>query len=198
MAKHSRKKSRKVHRKSHKMKGGINRTLVIDDLNENKPKDLEALDISVISNSEDDDHDFGLNDSLNLDNTNMRDSIDTINESITNIGDDYDYNNDSSTLSNGSLHLSDLNEDEHESSLGNTTIEDDSIGGKKRRRTMKKRSMMKKRKTMKKRKMTKKRKHTKKQKGGTCYGNGVGANSYDPNFSIYNTRELELFPYKPK
>ena len=35
------------------------------------------------------------------------------------------------------------------------------------------------------------------QKGGTCYGNGVGANSYDPNFSIYNTRQLELFPYKP-
>jgi hypothetical protein len=35
----------------------------------------------------------------------------------------------------------------------------------------------------------------KKQIGG-CYGNGVGANNNDPNFSIYNTRELELFPYK--
>jgi hypothetical protein len=35
------------------------------------------------------------------------------------------------------------------------------------------------------------------QRGGTCYGRGVGANSYDPNFSIYNTRELQLFPYKP-
>jgi hypothetical protein len=35
------------------------------------------------------------------------------------------------------------------------------------------------------------------QKGGTCYGRGVGANSYDPSFSIYNTRELQLFPYKP-
>ena len=34
-------------------------------------------------------------------------------------------------------------------------------------------------------------------RGGTCYGSGVGANNYDPNFSIYNTRELELFPYKP-
>ena len=34
-------------------------------------------------------------------------------------------------------------------------------------------------------------------KGGTCYGSGVGANNYDPNFSIYNTRELQLFPYKP-
>ena len=37
----------------------------------------------------------------------------------------------------------------------------------------------------------------KKQRGGTCYGSGVGANNYDPNFSIYNTRELQLFPYKP-
>jgi len=38
---------------------------------------------------------------------------------------------------------------------------------------------------------------SRKQRGGTCYGNGVGANNYDPNFSIYNTRELTLFPYKP-
>jgi hypothetical protein len=36
-----------------------------------------------------------------------------------------------------------------------------------------------------------------KQKGGACYGSGVGSNDYDPNFSIYNTRELQLFPYKP-
>jgi hypothetical protein len=36
------------------------------------------------------------------------------------------------------------------------------------------------------------------QKGGMCFGNGVGANTYDPNFSIYNTRELSLFPYAPK
>ena len=35
------------------------------------------------------------------------------------------------------------------------------------------------------------------QRGGVCYGNGVGANNYDPNFSIYNTRELSLFPYIP-
>jgi hypothetical protein len=45
-------------------------------------------------------------------------------------------------------------------------------------------------------KHTTKRK-TKKQKGGTCYGTGVGANNYDPNFTIYNTRQLQLFPYKP-
>ena len=34
-------------------------------------------------------------------------------------------------------------------------------------------------------------------KGGMCFGNGVGANSNDPNFSIYNTRLTQLFPYKP-
>lgn len=33
--------------------------------------------------------------------------------------------------------------------------------------------------------------------GGACYGNGVGSNSYDPSFSVYNTRSLQLFPYKP-
>jgi hypothetical protein len=191
------------------MKGGmetVNRTFELDDLNERKPRDLETLDLSVISNSDDDDHDYGVNDSLDLDNTNMHDSMDTTNESMTNIGDDYDYDNDSNNVSNGSLHLSDL--DENENSLANTTIEDDSIGGRKRkttkkRKTMKKRNITKKkrmtkRKTMKKRKMTKKGTNTKKQKGGMCYGNGVGANSYDPNFSIYNTQELELFPYRPK
>lgn len=36
------------------------------------------------------------------------------------------------------------------------------------------------------------------KRGGACYGNGVGANAFDPNFSIYNTRELQLFPYIPK
>lgn len=40
------------------------------------------------------------------------------------------------------------------------------------------------------------KKTTRKQRGGTCYGNGVGANNYDPNYSIYNTNMLKLFPYK--
>jgi hypothetical protein len=44
---------------------------------------------------------------------------------------------------------------------------------------------------------SKRRRKSRKQRGGTCYGNGVGANNYDPNFSIYNTRELTLFPYRP-
>jgi hypothetical protein len=46
-----------------------------------------------------------------------------------------------------------------------------------------------------KRKKDKKNRKSKKQRGGTCYGNGVGANSYNPSYSAYNTRELELFPY---
>jgi hypothetical protein len=41
------------------------------------------------------------------------------------------------------------------------------------------------------------RRHSRKQRGGVCYGSGVGANNYDPNLSIYNTRELQLFPYNP-
>lgn len=40
------------------------------------------------------------------------------------------------------------------------------------------------------------KKTTRKQRGGTCYGNGVGANNYDPNYSIFNTNLLKLFPYK--
>jgi len=106
-----------------------------------------------------------------------------------------------------SLHLSDLNVSQ-DSMRANTTTGDESMnhsqmsngdmssvfsenesfgseyGGKKRKR----RSSRK--------KQTKKRK-SRRQIGGTCYGTGVGANNFDPNFSIYNTRELELFPYKP-
>ena len=77
-------------------------------------------------------------------------------------------------------------------------------GGKKQRKTRKyKLNKRINRKTVKgkKHRTTKRRRNarikTKKQKGGTCYGNGIGANSYDPNLSIYNTRELNLFPYKP-
>jgi hypothetical protein len=111
--------------------------------------------------------------------------------------------------SDNSLHLTELNATD-DSMIANTTLPDESlnlsdmsntlsasenesintsIGGKKNKRKTyrKKRSNGKKLKNK-----------SKKQKGGTCYGTGVGANSYDPNFSIYNTRQLELFPYKPK
>ena len=30
----------------------------------------------------------------------------------------------------------------------------------------------------------------------TCYGTGVGANNYDPNLSLYNTRLPQLFPFR--
>jgi hypothetical protein len=42
------------------------------------------------------------------------------------------------------------------------------------------------------------RKNRKCKKGGTLYGRGYGANCNDPNYSIYNTNLLQLFPYSPK
>ena len=62
------------------------------------------------------------------------------------------------------------------------------------KRRNKTRNINKNRKSKKNIKRTRRRRNL---KGGTCYGTGVGANDYDPNFSIYNTRELQLFPYKP-
>jgi hypothetical protein len=108
---------------------------------------------------------------------------------------------------NGSLHMSDLDVTQ-DSMRANTTVGDESFGnsdmsdgsmsslfsenesfasdtgGKKRRQ-----------KTSRKNKGRKARK-SRKQRGGMCYGNGVGANSYDPNYSIYNTNMLKLFPYR--
>lgn len=100
--------------------------------------------------------------------------------------------------SNGPLRLSDL-EVSTDSEEGYTTresieLDDEELwGGKKKRKVSRKKlTKRKSKKTHKKR--TRKNRHL---KGGMCYGNGVGANSYDPNFSIYNTRELQLFPYRP-
>lgn len=39
------------------------------------------------------------------------------------------------------------------------------------------------------------RRQRQRQRGGICYGQGVGSNNYDPNYSIYNTNMLKLFPY---
>ena len=47
------------------------------------------------------------------------------------------------------------------------------------------------------RKMRGRKQRGHKQRGGARYGTGVGANNFDPNDSIYNTQELNLFPYKP-
>ena len=65
------------------------------------------------------------------------------------------------------------------------TTDEDASGGKRRKSRRNKNNKSNKKKT---------RRH--KQRGGRCYGNGVGANNSDPNYSIYNTNMLKLFPYK--
>ena len=167
-----------------------------DNLNDEPNDDNDELNISGISDISGDSNNnlnVDLNESFNLDD----DSMNTTRESINS-------NNDNDNLSFGegsSLNLSDLNTSNASNSSMNTTREEDSFGGKKKRRkTMKKqtkRTMKKQKRTMKNQKRTMKKRKGTKQRGGTCYGNGVGANNYDPNFSIHNTNLLKLFPYKP-
>ena len=52
------------------------------------------------------------------------------------------------------------------------------------------------RKTRKSKKHKKYKKHKKIKGGNRIGGNNIGANCSDPNFSIYNTNLLKLFPYK--
>jgi len=157
----------------------INEQVMVELLNENIFDNPNANDI--IPHAEDDEH--------TIDDTDLDLSMDQ---------------------SQGSLHLSDLNVTD-DSMGANTTLPDESfnasqisnislpsnfsenesfaseMGGKKRRiKTSRKNK-----------KSNKKGKKSRKQRGGMCYGNGVGANSYDPNYSIYNTNMLKLFPYKP-
>ena len=66
---------------------------------------------------------------------------------------------------------------------------DEQNGG--RKRTSKRRKT-------KKTKKNKTRKQLRRIKGGAMFGNGYGANCNDPNYSIYNTNLLKLFPYSPK
>jgi len=99
---------------------------------------------------------------------------------------------DDSFGSQGTMNLHELNISNVSRDSGYTTNEDTSFGGKKRRRNTKKGRGKKTRQTTRKN-------NTRKLniKGGMCFGKGVGANSYDPNYSIYNTNMLKLFPYKP-
>lgn len=62
----------------------------------------------------------------------------------------------------------------------------------------KRKKSKKRRKLVKKGGKTRKIRRRRRQRGGVCYGNGVGANNYDPNYSIYNTNLTKLFPYKPQ
>jgi len=152
-------------------------------------EEMNQLDVSGISNVSDDEHNLDID--QNLDNS-YNDSMNTTQENISNDDNNNFVNN---SLDNGSLHLSDLENSNNDSI--NTTKED-SFGGRKRKSSRAygkaSRAYGKAIKTRKGRKYGRK---SRKQRGGICYGNGVGANNYDPNFSIYNTRELTLFPYRP-
>ena len=149
----------------------------VNEVNE----EMNELDISGISNASDDDH--NLDDEYNLDDS-VKDSMNTTQDNISNVTSNNSLMEYNSTNDN-SLHLSDLENSNIDST--NTTREEDSFGGKRKKL----------RKTRKSRKSRKNVRKSRKQRGGMCFGNGVGANSYDPNFSIYNTRELSLFPYRP-
>lgn len=101
---------------------------------------------------------------------------------------------DDSFSSQGSMNLNELNISNRSRDSGYTTSEDrsfDEFGGKKRRKVSRKN------KTKKRRLSRRNNKRNLTLKGGMCFGKGVGANSYDPNNSIYNTNMLKLFPYKP-
>jgi hypothetical protein len=91
----------------------------------------------------------------------------------------------SDTVSQGTMELDELNTSNMSDGSGYTTEED--FGGAIRKRNSRRTP---------KRKHGKKGRKTRRQRGGMCFGNGVGANSYDPNYSIYNTNMLKLFPYK--
>ena len=110
----------------------------VDNENENE------LNISGISNVSDDDHFLDENNDLNASFMNNDDTLNTTRSSISNLN---GSNDNMSFQSDGSLHLSDLDDSEQHSI--NTTKEDNSFGGKKRR-------------TMKKRNPRKSKKHTKK------------------------------------
>lgn len=106
---------------------------------------------------------------------------------------DNDDDDDLNSSRNSSIHLSDLNDSRMSGYTTNpdeSFRSDQSFGGKKIRKRLSKKI-----KKNKKGKKSRKNRKSKKQRGGTCYGSGVGANNYDPNFSIHNTRELKLFPY---
>jgi hypothetical protein len=110
----------------------------------------------------------------------------------------------------------DLNMNPDDGITDNEEDDDDQEGGKKNNKQSRKnktrknktkknktqKNKTKKNKTQKNKKQkNKKQIHSKKSntlKGGMVYGNGYGANCNDPNYSIYNTNLLKLFPYNPK
>lgn len=111
-------------------------------------------------------------------------------DAIPDANDDIHYLDmgDTSFNSQGTMNLDELNTSNISNTSGHTTSEDISFGGKRSKRISRKKITRRGRKTRKNSKL--------KLKGGMCFGNGVGANSYNPNYSIYNTNMLKLFPYK--
>jgi hypothetical protein len=150
---------------------------MVEILNEQIFQNPNAEDIDAIPHDQDDVHDMNFSFDSNNGSLHMSD-LDVTQDSMranTTVGDESFGN---SNMLDGSM-SSLFSEGEGEGeSFGSDT------GGKRRRR--------KTRKNIKGRKARKSRK----QRGGMCYGNGVGANSYDPNYSIYNTNMLKLFPYR--
>jgi len=108
-------------------------------------------------------------------------------------------NIDDTNLNETDLNNISFNEEDSIAPQNETTTEEISYGG---RRTRKRRNSRKMKKSMKKRKTIRKKtkylrrgrktRRGKKLRGGT----NVGCNTNDPNFSIYNTQLLKLFPYK--
>jgi hypothetical protein len=197
---------RRKYRKRRTMKGGTYNEQQFNSLRNNGFTDeqidtLESMNIPIEEiteriNSIMNENQTNVNNDIS--NTIMNELLDTHNQNldimdIESISHADDNNNMDLDLSQGSLHLSDLDEDSRIS--GYTTDPDESFGGKKNKKSKKNRNNKKSKKNRNNKK-SKKNRNNKKQNGGVCYGNGVGANSYDPNFSLYNTRELQLFPYK--
>lgn len=151
---------------------------LIQSINETNDE-MNELDISGISTASDDEHDLDNSMDISFDGD-MNDSFNTTTESVSGLDNNYSLNN---TMN--SLHESDLGISSNNSV---NTTRDDSFGGRKRKTYGK---------TKKGRKARKYNRKSRKQRGGMCFGNGVGANSSDPNYSIYNTNMLKLFPYRP-
>lgn len=102
----------------------------------------------------------------------------------------YTTDSDDSTISQGPMNVDELNTS---NMSGYTTEADESFGGRHRRKPKRRtyKRILGKSRINRHRRSRKNRR----MKGGACFGNGVGSNHYDPNYSIYNTRMLSLFPY---
>lgn len=163
-----------------------------DENNDNDDNDENNL--SGIANSENSSENDVSVGSFAFENENDLSDIDDENNSQHNISDDsfvFDQDDIDNNLNNN---IDDISEDSIVSDQGDTTREDSDdelyladLQGGRRRKTRKGRKGRK----------TRKGKKSKKQRGGMRYGTGVGSNCFEPNYSIYNTPTLSLFPYKP-